>query len=349
MSLIINKWKARYHALEVFEMREYKRMIMFSCAMLACFMFLLWTVYNAQIQTLIVVNIIAIAVYLYAFVLVAQIRFKHAAIAFTLTNLFAVVFHTTAYGTQSGIHMLIWPIVCLFAIHPSIGLSTARKVFALAVLTFISLQFFIPASTANHFYAYSNLVFIGFGGAMILFAIISMSLSLGKRRKKLERLANRDNLTDLYNRRFFTTFLHYQLAVSAREKRSFTLAMADIDHFKSINDNHGHDVGDKVLNAVSECFRTYLGQSDAACRWGGEEFLIYLPESKVEYAELVVQAIASVISDQEIDGLSVTMSFGLVESDGNETLDDILQRVDALMYQAKSQGRNNIQTKLLKE
>ena len=243
--------------------------------------------------------------------------------------------------------MLIWPTACLFAINTSINLAVARNVFGLAFLSFVSLQFFIPQSTQYDFYTYSKLVFIGVGGTLLLLSIVTMSLSIGRRRKKLERLANRDNLTDLYNRRFFTSFLNYQLAVSAREKRSFTLAMVDIDHFKSINDNHGHDLGDKVLIAVSECFRTYLGQNDVACRWGGEEFLIYLPESKVEHAEFVVQAIASVISDNKVGDLSVTMSFGLVESDGNETLDDILQRVDALLYQAKAQGRDNIQTKLL--
>ncbi len=322
-------------------------MMQFSIAMLVAFSFLLWTVFQANIHSLIFVNIIAVCLYLYSLVLIAQIRFDQAVLLITITNLFVIAFHTTVYGTQSGFHMLIWPTACLFAINTSINLAVARNIFGLAILIFVSLQYFIPHSTEYEFYAYSKLVFIGVGGTLLLLSIVTMSLSVSKRRNKLQRLANRDNLTDLYNRRYFTSFLNYQLAVSAREKRSFTLAMADIDHFKSINDNHGHDVGDKVLKMVSECFQTYLGQNDTSCRWGGEEFLIYLPESRVEYAESVIQAIASVVSDNAIDGLSITMSFGLVESDGNESLDHLLQRVDALLYQAKAQGRNNIQTKLL--
>lgn len=347
MSTFLKLLVERYQRLEVFEKREYQRLMLFSGLMLVAYVFLLGTVYSDNLNSLVVVNLVAIPIYVYASFLVAQIRFKQAVLVFTLVNLMVVVFHTSTFGTHSGFHMLVWPIACLFAMNTNVGMATARNVFALAVLIFISLQFFIPSRTDTIFYEYSMLVFIGVGGCLVSFLMTSMGTSVSKKRRKLERLANRDNLTDLYNRRFFTTFLNYQLAVSAREERSFTLAMADIDHFKSINDNHGHDLGDKVLNCVADTFRTFLAQNDAACRWGGEEFLIYLPESKVEHAERVVQAVASVVSDNEINGIKVTMSFGLVESDGNESLDDILQRVDALMYQAKSQGRDNIQTQLL--
>jgi diguanylate cyclase (GGDEF)-like protein len=121
--------------------------------------------------------------------------------------------------------------------------------------------------------------------------------------------------------------------------------MADIDHFKSINDQFGHDAGDKVLKAVANCFNEYLGKNDVACRWGGEEFLIYLPEENLKLAKRIIQAIGSVLKDTDIDGHFVTMSFGLVESDGSDTIDSLLHKADTLLYQAKAQGRDNVQTR----
>lgn len=340
-------WLDVYQNLEVYEQREYVRLLSFSVSVIGCFAFLLWTAYSLQLPTLIVLNLMSILVFLYICTLILKTQFKTAVLLITVIILVSIIIHTGVFGSKSGFHMLIWPLACLFATNSTVKVSTGQNFTVLAFVTFISLQYFIPATTEVSFYSNSLLFFLFVGGTILVVAMTSMSKSLSTRRNKLVRLANRDNLTDLYNRRFFSSFLSYQLEVALREKRSFTLAMADIDHFKSINDKHGHDKGDEVLKAVANCFKLYLAQHDAACRWGGEEFLIYLPESKVENAERVVEAIASVISTTTIGDLAITMSFGLVESDGNETLDEILQRVDALMYQAKSQGRDNIQSKLL--
>lgn len=243
--------------------------------------------------------------------------------------------------------MLLWPLSCLFAINMSVGIAMGRSGVLLAFFAFLSLHYFVPAETTQQFYGKSNTFILLISGAIIVYAMTAVSLSVSQRRKQLQRLANRDHLTDLYNRRFFISFIHHQMSVALREKKSFTLALADIDHFKTINDTYGHDVGDKVLQAVADCFKRYLAQHDVACRWGGEEFLIYLPENDVSSATPVIEAIAAVIRDIGIENLTVTMSFGLVESDGSEALDTLLQRADALMYQAKSLGRDNIQTTLL--
>jgi len=338
---------ALYKRLEGFEKRELRHMLMFCIAMFGVLSLLLLTAFAHNITALVVLNVASLLAYLCILLLVTQQNVKSAVIAMTFTNLILVTIHTIFFGTSAGFQIFMWPIICVFATSTRVGVSFARTIATLTIGLFISLQYFVPAKTEYLFFEHSQALFIAISGVLFVSAITSMSSSVSKRRKKLERLANRDNLTDLYNRRFFTSFLNYQLAVALREKRSFTLAMADIDLFKSINDTHGHDVGDNVLKSVAQCFNVYLAQHDAVCRWGGEEFLIFLPESKVEQAEPVIQAIASVISDHGSANLQITMSFGLVESDGNESLDEILQRVDALMYQAKSQGRDNIQTTLL--
>ena len=283
----------------------------------------------------------------YSLTCVLKYRFIQAIFLLATANFIVIVSNTIGYGTQSGIHLLLWPFAVVFAVNMKVKLSAARNVFLISVFTFSILQYFAPLQTTNTFIPCSFYLMLLCSGMLLIVTMSSLHTSLSRRRKKLEKLANRDGLTQLFNRRFFTSFLNYQMAVSLREKRSFTLAMADIDHFKSINDTHGHDVGDKVLKAVAECFDTYLAHHDVACRWGGEEFLIYLPESKVEHAESVIEAISSVIRDQEFDGLSITLSFGLIESDGNESLDELLKRVDALLYQAKAMGRDNVQTKLV--
>lgn len=293
-----------------------------------------------------VVMLLCTGCYFYSLTRVIKFKLRKAILLISVTNFVVILFSTLGYGTQSGVHFLLWPFAVVFAVNMKVKMLSARNVFILSMCTFASLQYFAPVQTEYSFIPYSFYLMLLCSGLLLIATMSSLHVSLSRRRKKLEKLANRDSLTQLFNRRFFSSFLNYQMAVSVREKRSFTLAMADIDHFKLINDTHGHDVGDKVLKAVSECFDTYLAHHDVACRWGGEEFLIYLPESKVEHAESVIEAISSVIRDQDIDGLSITLSFGLIESDGKESIDELLKRVDALLYQAKAMGRDNIQTKL---
>ncbi|MFC4701963.1 GGDEF domain-containing protein [Glaciecola siphonariae] len=251
---------------------------------------------------------------------------------------------TWVFGSESGLHMALWPLASIFAVNNRVPMTIAIIFAGVCLVSFATLSLYAPEYT--QYYVFSGLkeILILIFGAILVSGVMSIRTVFSAQRNSLIQLANHDALTGMYNRQYFTTFLNYQCSIAIRERSTFTVAMGDIDHFKAINDTHGHDKGDEVLKHVAKCFNTYLAQSDAACRWGGEEFLVFIPHSTIEKGLPVIEALRDVISSQQTQGIKVTMSLGLVESDGTESIDALLERADQLLYQAKSAGRNNVQT-----
>ncbi|MFO1372346.1 MAG: diguanylate cyclase [Candidatus Competibacteraceae bacterium] len=166
----------------------------------------------------------------------------------------------------------------------------------------------------------------------------------------LQQLAMLDSLTDLFNRRHFFALAEREFERSQRYGRLLSLLMLDIDHFKKINDVHGHLVGDKVLQAVATTMRDSLRQVDMVCRYGGEEFMMLLPEASLETAMIVAQRLCTILASQAIatdkGSLSVTVSIGVAALAAHEklTLDMLLDRADQALYAAKHAGRNQVQS-----
>ena len=157
----------------------------------------------------------------------------------------------------------------------------------------------------------------------------------------LRNLSVTDPLTQCYNRRYFSEKLEREIDLARRAGRTFSLLMYDIDHFKKINDNYGHDVGDTVLVMVAGLMKKRIRKVDILCRWGGEEFLILLPETNLKNACKLAEELRELISQKKItEELSVTASFGVTEYQEGDTVLSITKRVDELMYRAKSSGRN---------
>lgn len=159
--------------------------------------------------------------------------------------------------------------------------------------------------------------------------------------EKLELDSNTDSLTGLYNRRYIMEKLKYELI---RNKSNFSIIIADIDFFKKVNDNFGHDCGDYVLKMISQSMQIVMRKTDSVCRWGGEEFLILLPETKIESAHILAQRIRVIIEGQimEYEGVqvSITMTFGVTVNKDNEMIRDTIKRADKALYEGKKQGRN---------
>lgn len=165
----------------------------------------------------------------------------------------------------------------------------------------------------------------------------------------LEKLATLDSLTDLYNRRHFYSLAQREIERVVRYKRSVTALMLDIDHFKQVNDIHGHAVGDEALRAIANILRKSLREVDILGRFGGEEFAILLPETHPDKGRQVAERIRLAIAEQPITtaagDLSLTISIGVTGIAGvkpNEafTLDQLLKQADDALYQAKHNGRN---------
>jgi diguanylate cyclase (GGDEF)-like protein len=164
---------------------------------------------------------------------------------------------------------------------------------------------------------------------------------------ELSRLANTDSLTGLSNRRQFFELGETQLQHARKEGSDLALLLCDVDHFKSINDRHGHAVGDIVLRALSELARRCTRAIDCVSRIGGEEFAVLLPGTGREVAMAIAERIRVSTSEQRVsigDGdVAVTVSIGVATlSEDARTLRELLAQADAALYRAKDAGRNRV-------
>lgn len=171
-----------------------------------------------------------------------------------------------------------------------------------------------------------------------------MLLELEEARRQMAVLAHTDVLTGLANRRSFTERLRQELALLQRDGEPACLLMMDIDHFKRVNDVHGHHVGDQALQLFAALCRDVFRAADVVGRWGGEEFLALLPGTRVEQAQAVAQRIHAALAHQPVPGveppLVLTVSMGLAAFDPLRPLDVTLRALDAALYTAKREGRN---------
>lgn len=161
---------------------------------------------------------------------------------------------------------------------------------------------------------------------------------------ELRRLSTTDPLTGLHNRRHLDDTLAGEFERAKRYVQPLAVLMADVDHFKRVNDEHGHDAGDRVLREVAATLKGALRHSDVACRYGGEEFVAILPNTSASGAMQVAERLRRDVESREISGLRVTISVGVaVHPDGGAaTPAALVECADAALYRAKHQGRNRV-------
>ncbi|WP_416884906.1 diguanylate cyclase [Marinospirillum sp.] len=177
-------------------------------------------------------------------------------------------------------------------------------------------------------------------GGVVTFWDISERKAL---EQELQELAFHDQLTHLYNRRAFIDLLEAEVAKSSRYQTRFSLIMFDLDHFKRVNDSYGHDRGDQVLKRVAELSQERLRANDSVARWGGEEFMVLLPETSLKRALKAAESLRQKIADENFTEVGqVTISLGVAEYQPEESLDSLTQRVDQALYAAKEGGRNQV-------
>ncbi|MEQ8586465.1 MAG: PleD family two-component system response regulator [Thalassobaculaceae bacterium] len=162
-------------------------------------------------------------------------------------------------------------------------------------------------------------------------------------------LALTDSLTGLYNRRYLLTHLGRLMNDTAERQKPLALLVIDVDHFKQVNDTHGHAVGDRVLQHITELMRGGVRNVDLVSRLGGEEFVVVMPDTPEHFAMMVADRLREVIATTPLtleDGqkLSVTISIGcaLRHAQGEDSIDKLIARADDALYQAKRQGRNRV-------
>ncbi|WP_440105915.1 diguanylate cyclase [Acidovorax sp. BL-A-41-H1] len=227
----------------------------------------------------------------------------------------------------------------------------ALTAFACAIA--VSTRF--SASTSGYLdTAYALMVFIVLGGC------IALNLRIQRIRAKLQRqrealaealavnreLATRDELTGLLNRRAMQDLMALEQRRALRTGRSLMLAQLDIDHFKPVNDTHGHSTGDRALQAFASTVRASVRDTDVLARWGGEEFVLMLAETGPEDARDLLDRVRQTVEALEIPHASgvvrLTVSAGLAQHRTGDTIDQTLERADQALYTAKALGRNRV-------
>jgi diguanylate cyclase (GGDEF)-like protein len=177
---------------------------------------------------------------------------------------------------------------------------------------------------------------------------LSLSLTNIELREKLENMALRDGLTGLYNRRFLDETLERDLSKLKRDNKAGAVLLLDVDHFKRFNDTHGHQAGDEALRRVGAALAASVRTSDVVCRYGGEEFLVFLPDCNLNEATAKAEAVRAAVTgtsmtmgDKVIP--SVTISIGLSMFPAHATTRaQLIQAGDAALYRAKAAGRNRV-------
>ena len=178
-------------------------------------------------------------------------------------------------------------------------------------------------------------------------------LNLNKDIEAIKAESMTDALTAIANRKKFDITLQKEISLALDNEEPLCLVLADIDHFKAFNDNHGHQTGDQVLRLVANILKTNVKGRDLAARYGGEEFAIILPQTCLEDAVTVAEQIRKAVMNKELIKKStgkklgrVTMSLGIAQFTKVDSIESIIARADNCLYAAKDAGRNNVQTEL---
>lgn len=159
----------------------------------------------------------------------------------------------------------------------------------------------------------------------------------------ISKRAHFDFLTGVYNRVAWLDRLEQEIAIQKRNSRLvLSIIMFDVDDFKKVNDDFGHHAGDKVLVDACRVMETRLRKSDVLGRWGGEEFVILLPDTTLAQAKNVAEQLRRQLQDNKRSVVRITASFGVTECHPGDAVDELLQRVDEQLYQAKATGKNCI-------
>ncbi|WPN45705.1 diguanylate cyclase [Pseudomonas sp. P8_241] len=185
------------------------------------------------------------------------------------------------------------------------------------------------------------------GGGVLWHGFISDISDMKRVEEELRALSITDSLTGIYNRRYFQERLTTEMSRVERGGGELSVIMLDIDHFKRINDQYGHAVGDRVLQAVCERIGHRLRRTDVFCRLGGEEFMVLCPDISGEHAHVLAQQLWQGLRSSPIDGVgTVTASFGIASWRVGEGADALLLRADSGVYAAKQAGRDRVEAQM---
>ncbi|NLL79301.1 MAG: GGDEF domain-containing protein [Clostridiales bacterium] len=240
----------------------------------------------------------------------------------------------------------------------SIFIPTVFAILSLFIFLFCRILTYVQKPLYGHLPPFQALLLYCFNtfvtfAVLILFSLLfifeirNAQIRLEKQNKKLDRLANRDSLTGLLNRRSMQKYLLTAQTLALEKSAPFCLILCDIDDFKKVNDTYGHEGGDKVLIHICELLCSIVSEKGAVCRWGGEEILILLRTSldtACEVTENMRSQIATQPTLYKEHEIHHTMTFGITEFSKEQSLDALISSADKKLYIGKRNGKNRIIT-----
>ena len=270
----------------------------------------------------------------------------------------------TMYGMyfaneSRGVLLLVYILILIFGIY-KLNTRSFLYVSAFTLVTYgidIALLSYFRSDRVNLNIEYLQWLVLAL--VLVAFSVIGGHISSLRRNLRISRteleksltiikeMSIRDDLTGVYNRRHLMELLEHEYHRISRGGAHFSVAMLDIDHFKSVNDTHGHLTGDEVLKAVSDVIRNSLRSADFCGRYGGEEFLLVMTQTNINGALLCAERIRSTIEQSRFTSLGpnfkVTVSLGVTEFTGKEDIPTMIARADKALYHAKESGRNRVE------
>lgn len=277
----------------------------------------------------------------------------------TITEIITHAYVATYFlGWSSGFHIYIMCLLPIPFFYKSIGKSWKRLVILILLIFYVLLNLLSRTWVENYlitgrFFQYVEL--FNFLLAFVVFLILSSTYSqaamylenqLRVKNHELEMTSRLDPLTGLSNRRDIMDKIQYEKEKILRNKNNCTFILSDIDDFKKINDTYGHDYGDYTLKQIADILKVGLRMQDNICRWGGEEFLLILPDTGIEGGKIVAEKIRKNISnfDFQFDSVhfNITMTFGVSSFDHTKDIDDCIKQADELLYVGKKSGKNKV-------
>ncbi len=297
-------------------------------------------------------NVLSVALWLAAAIVNRRGRSTLAMGLITMEVVAHALLAVAALGWASGFQYYLVPLIPFVMFNDRLASRTVAIISAGIFVALIALRALAPEGTVTgavlpgyltSIWRYANLAIPLLALALVTFYFRRASTTAERR---MESMAHTDPLTGLLNRRSMEQRLREAAQEFQRTGRAFSVVMADVDRFKRINDAHGHAAGDRVLHAVAGLFGERLRGHDAVARWGGEEFLLLLPETDLVTACEVADRLRIAVEARlpEIAGLgeSVTLTFGVAVFDRPMRIDACLKKADEALYAGKAEGRNRV-------
>ncbi|MBE3606781.1 GGDEF domain-containing protein [Campylobacter sp. RM13119] len=336
-------------------------------------------IYKTLLYILIIINLTCVLLFYFINANIA-IFYAMSVIVFVLMRLnfnikhsmlISVLFHAnTIIGATLGSMVLGWAsgmwimLACTILVNYFLAFDSKRITYAIVImelLILIALYFFtkdINIGLSKEILLITNTANI----ILIFYTRIKLSTyadiitaadyqRLKNETDEFEKLSKRDFLTGLLNRRSIKNILRYELSALKENENpnsNLVVMLGDIDNFKTINDTFGHERGDAVLKDVADMLVSIFRKDDYICRWGGEEFLIILPNTKTDFLYKITARLTRSINSIKLpDKSAVSMTFGMVVCTNKTiiTMDELIGKADALLYQGKRNGKNRIEWK----